>query len=176
LRAACVRAATNERMDERRGPRYTPTKLATSECKILLNIAQFNYQAFETTIVGSGVTDFISDIGEDDADKPASFGTTKKHRPPLPDVDAGADPAAAAALARAKANKPVGAGAVADAGADYAAQMNRRGAEKAVQRRRAAEEQKQQEDQAGPGAECVVASSSWLILMRGGWWLWRWWR
>ncbi len=174
--------------------RYTPTKLTTSECKILLNIAQFNYQPFETTIVGSGVTDFISDVGEDDADKPVAFGTTKKPKPLLLD-QAGADPALTAALAKAKANRPIGAGAVADAGAEHAAQMNRKGAEKAVQRRRA-EEQKQQEDQAGPGAECVPERERGRERAResfrgsgraggcgggggcdagGGPWRWRWW-
>lgn len=103
---------------------FTPTKLSTSECKVMLNIAQFNYQPFETTIIGSGCTDFVSDIGDDD-DKPAAFGTSNKR------------PTAGSLL---KTKKAVGAGAVMDAGAEFATKMNRKNAKRAAARRAAAEE------------------------------------
>ena len=112
---------------------YSPTKLATSECKIQLNIAQFNYQPFETTIVGSGVTDFISDIGEDD-EAPAAFGTTNKR---------GVDSPVAAevtGLLRTAKGHTTGAGAVLDAGTEYAAKLNRRQARKAAARAKAKEQ------------------------------------
>lgn len=108
---------------------YTPTKLSTTECSIMLNIAQFNYQPFETTITGSGVTDFVSDVGEDD-DRPAAFGTTNKSKAKT--VTRQADPGLPAIP------KAVGAGAVRDAGAEFAATMNRSRALKAVRRKQLA--------------------------------------
>lgn len=99
---------------------YSPTKLSTAEFKIVLNIAQFGYKPFETTIIGSGVTDFVSTAGNGDI-QPSAFGRTNK-RP-------------ATSSKSLKAKHASGAGAVDDAGAELASKINRSRSKKAAKKR-----------------------------------------